>query len=208
MVLDVDSTLTSVEGIDWLARRRGAEMTDAVRAMTDRAMRGEIPLDSVYGERLALIRPTRADVEALARAYEAHVAPGALETIAALRATGVRVVLVSGGLREAIAPMALSLGFTEDALHAVDVRFDGDGAYAGFDTTSPLTTQDGKPRVVRALALPRPVLAVGDGSTDAAMRPAVEAFAAFVGFVRREPVVRAADLVIDSFHMLREVVLS
>jgi phosphoserine phosphatase len=206
-VLDVDTTLAGVEGIDWLARRRGEPVTDEVRAMTERAMRGEVPLDAVYGERLALIRPSRADVEALALAYEAHVAPGALETLTALRAAGVRAVLVSGGIRQAIAPMALALGFTDGALHAVDVRFDAQSAYAGFDESSPLTTQAGKPRVVRGLALPRPVLAVGDGSTDAAMRPAVDAFAAYVGFVRREPVVRAADLVIDSFHMLREVVL-
>lgn len=208
VVLDVDSTLSGVEGIDWLAARRGPALAEAVRALTDRAMRGEIPLDGVYGERLALIRPTAADVHALALAYEAHVAAGAAETIMALRAAGARVVLVSGGVRQAIAPMARALGFADDALHAVDVRFDADGAYAGFDEASPLATQGGKPLVVRALALPRPVLAVGDGSTDAAMRPAVDAFAAYTGFARREPVVREADLVIDSFLQLREVVLS
>ena len=32
VVLDVDSTLCGVEGIDWLAQRRGPEMADRVRA--------------------------------------------------------------------------------------------------------------------------------------------------------------------------------
>ena len=61
--------------------------------------------------------------------------------------------------------------------------------------------------MVRALALPRPVLAVGDGATDLAMRPAVDRFAAFTGFVRRKPVVDAADVEISSFDQLLATVL-
>ena len=57
-------------------------------------------------------------------------------------------------------------------------------------------------------ALPRRILAVGDGATDLAIRPAVDAFAAFTGFVRRAPVVASADVVIDSFAQLVELVLS
>ena len=55
VVLDVDSTLCGVEGIDWLAQRRGGDVARRVRELTDRAMNGEIPLDSVYGERLAML---------------------------------------------------------------------------------------------------------------------------------------------------------
>jgi hypothetical protein len=40
------------------------------------------------------------------------------------------------------------------------------------------------------------------------MRPAVDAFAAYVGFVRREPVVRGAEYVITSFDELAELVLA
>ena len=50
VVLDVDSTLCGVEGVDWLAQRRGADVAARTRALTERAMNGEIPLDSVYGE--------------------------------------------------------------------------------------------------------------------------------------------------------------
>ena len=110
VVLDVDSTVAGIEGIDWLAERRGPEIAAQVVAMTDRAMRGEIPLDAVYGERLALIRPTHDEIDALAAAYRATMAPGVGDAIARLRAAGVRVVLVGGGLREAILPMARELG--------------------------------------------------------------------------------------------------
>ena len=91
---------------------------------------------------------------------------------------------------------------------AVSLRFGEDGAYAGFDERSPLATASGKRRIVESLALEPPALGVGDGSTDLAMRPAVAAFAAFTGFVRREPVAAAADHVLSSFTSLRELVLA
>ena len=76
-----------------------------------------------------------------------------------------------------------------------------------FDTSSPLTTSVGKGTVVAALGLPRPILAVGDGHTDLAMRSAVDSFAAFTGFVSREAVVRGADRVVGSFREVASAVL-
>ena len=207
VVLDVDSTLSGVEGIDWLASLRGPAMAARIAELTDRAMRGEITLESVYGERLRMISPTRREIEALAIRYVEAIAPGAETVIEALRSAGVSIAVVSGGLREAIVPLARMVGAEGDALSAVSIRFDLDGRYVGFDEQSPLATQGGKERVVRELALPAPVLGVGDGATDLAMRPAVAAFGAYVGFVRRDPVVRAADFTIESFAQLAELVL-
>lgn len=206
VVLDVDSTLSGIEGIDWLAALRGPEMAARISALTDRAMRGEIALDSVYGERLRMIAPARAEIDALAAQYLESIAPDAERVIAALREAGVAVAVVSGGLREAIMPLARSVG-AGDALSAVSIRFDGAGKYAGYDERSPLATQKGKEQVVRNLGLAAPVLGVGDGATDLAMRPAVAAFAAYTGFVRREPVATGADFIIESFAQLEALVL-
>lgn len=200
LVLDVDSTLCGVEGIDWLAARRGPEIARRVRELTDRAMNGEIALDEVFGQRLAMIQPTRAEIEALAQEYVARIAPGAREVILEARTAGVRIVLVSGGLRPAIRPLADDL---EVELHAVDLRFGPEGGYVGFEESSALATQSGKLQVVSALGLRRPALAMGDGSTDVAMRAAVEAFAAYTGFVTRDAVVREADFVVSGFPALR-----
>lgn len=207
VVLDVDSTLCALEGIDWLARRGGPDVAAEIARLTERAMDGAVALDAVYGERLAVVRPTVHDVAELALAYERALVPESREVVAALREAGVRVVLVSGGLRDAIVPLARALGIADDDVHAVRLRFDANGAYAGFDERSPLTTDDGKRTIIAALALPRPTLAVGDGATDAAARPAVDAFAAFTGVVRREPVVAAADMVLSSCAELRALVL-
>lgn len=206
VILDVDSTLSGIEGIDWLAGLRGPEVAREVARLTERAMAGEIALEDVYGARLAAIAPLPQEIAALAAAYQAHVAPDAGAVLAELRANGVRLVAVSGGLREAILPLAESLGFTPPEVHAVGIQF-GPGGVAEFERGSPLTRSEGKLEVVQRLALPRPSLAVGDGMTDLAMRAGVDAFAAFTGFVRRRPVAERADHVISSFRDLLSLVL-
>jgi phosphoserine phosphatase len=208
VVLDVDSTLSGVEGIDWLAARQDGGLGAKVAALTDRAMRGEIPLSSVYGERLKLVNPSRDDVSALADMYQSMLAPGAAQAVRQLHDAGRRVVVVSGGIREAILPLTSSLGVADAQVHAVRVTFTTEGRYAGYEAQSPLTTSDGKRTVVEQLALPKRVLAVGDGATDLAMKPAVDMFAAFTGFVNRAAVVAGADVAVDSFDQIVELALA
>jgi phosphoserine phosphatase len=124
-----------------------------------------------------------------------------------MQAAGVRVVLVSGGLRQGILPMARELGIAAEEVRAVDLYLDEQGSYRDFDRGSPLATSAGKEAVVRDLALDRPALAMGDGATDIAMKPVVDCFAAFVGFARRPNVVAAADVVIESFEALAAMVV-
>jgi len=207
VVLDVDSTVSGIEGIDWLAGRRGGDVARKIAALTDDAMRGAIPLERVYGERLRLIKPRRDEVDALARAYVDALAPGCAVALAALRRGGVDVMLVSGGLRNALFRLTLALGLDEQSLHAVDAHFDAGGAYTGFDESSPLATSTGKRTVVARAGATRPTLMVGDGSTDLAARPACDAFAAYTGFVRRESVVSAADAEVRSFAELETMVM-
>lgn len=208
VVLDVDSTLAAIEGIDWLAERCEPSVASEIARLTARAMDGELALDDIYGERLALIRPSEDEIDELALRYESAIAPGAADAIARLREAGVQLVIVSGGILQAILPAARALGFAEAEVHAVRLTFDAHGEYVGFDCASPLATQHGKVQVVRALSLPRPLLAVGDGATDAALLPAVDSFAAFTGFVRREPVAAAADSELRSFNDLLKLVLA
>jgi phosphoserine phosphatase len=211
VVIDVDSTLCGVEGIDFLAERRGPEISSQIVALTDRAMKGDIALESIYGHRLTVIQPTRADISALATAYERSVAPDAAESIEAMRRADVRLILVSGGIREAILGIARRLGFAEQDVHAVSLRFDDRGNYAGFDEKSPLTNQLGKPELVGRLIasgrLPRPVLALGDGMTDAKLVGTVDTFAVYTGFARRASVAALAALEIPSFSALERAVL-
>jgi phosphoserine phosphatase len=207
VVLDVDSTLSDVEGIDWLAALRGPKIEKWSAALTARAMAGAIPIESVYGERLRVVKPTRSELNQLGQTYVDRVAHNAAKTLSGFRKHSIEVVLVSGGLREAILPLAEMLGVPEDHVHAVSVFFDVAGEYSGFDEGSPFTQQTGKRSAVGEMELKGPILAMGDGMTDSEMKPVVDAFAAFIGFIRRQPVVDRADYVIETFDQLGKLVL-
>ncbi|RME33507.1 MAG: HAD family hydrolase [Gammaproteobacteria bacterium] len=196
VLFDCDSTLSAVEGIDELARRAG--VGDEVAELTARAMAGAIPLESIYGRRLELIRPDRAALEWLAARYLERITPGAPETIGALQAEGVAVDLVSGGLRPALLPLATALGLTEDRVHAVDVRLGEAGGYLDFERDYPLARSGGKAEVVRRVRAPgEPVAMVGDGITDLETMEAGADFIGFGGVVVREAVKSAAPVYVE-----------
>ncbi|MGH7652674.1 MAG: HAD-IB family phosphatase [Gemmatimonadaceae bacterium] len=207
IVLDVDSTLSDVEGIDWLAALRGPEIQAWSAGLTANAMAGRLPIEAVYGERMGIVRPTSKELEELGQVYLERVAARAEEILAEFRRSDIELVMVSGGLREAILPLANKLGIPDRRVYAVSVFFDANGGYAGFDEDSPFTQQGGKRSAVVAMGLAGPVLAVGDGMTDCEMKPVVDSFAAFTGFQRRDAVVERADYIIENFDQLRDLVL-
>ena len=192
VVFDCDSTLAAIEGIDELSGPFRAQ----IQALTEAAMQGTVPLEEVYGRRLEIIRPTRDRVAALGRAYVDALVADARETVEALLWLGKTVRVVSGGLRPPVEEVARALGLSADAVAAVGIDFDGGGGYAGFERASPLARSGGKEQVIRAWALPRPALLVGDGATDLEARPAVDAFAAYMGVAFRPAVAAAADFVL------------
>lgn len=196
VVFDCDSTLSAVEGIDELASAHRAE----VEALTTAAMRGELPLESVYGRRLELIRPDRSQLDALAQLYVERLVPDAVEVVAALREEGITVRILSGGLLPAVLAVADALGIMEDDVAAVGVRFGLDGAYAGYDESSPLARSGGKCDVLAAWRAQLGVRAmlVGDGATDAEAASVADVFVAYAGVTERAAVVDAADAVIRS----------
>lgn len=200
VVFDCDSTLSAIEGIDELAGAHRAAITE----LTETAMRGDVPLQDVYGRRLALIRPSRVAIDELAAQYIAAAVPDARETVAALHERGVAVRILSGGIRQAILPFAEWLGLTPADVQAVDIHFDDAGRYAGFDESSPLARSGGKHTLLAAwrASLPTPIVMVGDGVTDLEARPAVEMFIAYAGVTHREAVVREADAVLNEQSML------
>jgi phosphoserine phosphatase len=194
VIFDCDSTLSAIEGIEELAREHRVE----VEALTEAAMRGEVRLEEVYGRRLTLVNPTREQVAELGRRYIDTLVPDARAVVATLLSEGVQVRVISGGLRPAVVMLAREIGIDESAVAAVDLYFDDDGGYAGFDALSPLAASGGKRIVIErwAESLPRPIMLVGDGATDQEAQGVVDAFVAFAGVTARPGVIAAADMVI------------
>ena len=194
VIFDCDSTLCAIEGIEELSHAHREE----IARLTTEAMNGTLPLQEVYGRRLELIRPTTADLARIGALYIERLVAGAAETIDTLRAWGVDVHVLSGGLAPAVRTVARHLGIPDDHVAAVEIDFAPDGSYRGFSGDSLLARSHGKRHWVEAQGdrLAHPILLIGDGMTDLEARPAIEAFAAFTGVVARPEVVRRADVVI------------
>lgn len=206
IVFDCDSTLSAIEGIDELGRAGGPAMFERIEAMTNDAMNGKLPVEAVFGERLRIIRPTSAHVEAVGLRYIETVEPTAQVTLDALRSAGWTPIILSGGFRNAIRPLADHLGVAR--VEAVDLYFDGNGDYAGYDETYPTTRSGGKPEVIRALKRelnPARVVMVGDGVSDLETKSEVDLFVGFGRYVARTRVKNEASAFVYSLQEIPDL---
>ena len=196
---DCDSTLSSIEGIDELARLRGPDVFASVKALTVDAMNGKVRIEDVFGLRLDRIRPSRGELALLGRLYVGTVEPTARATIAAMAAAGWTPLILSAGFRQAIGPLAEFLGVAR--IEAVDLFFSGDGSYRDFDRGFPATRSGGKREIIdrlRAELRPERVVMVGDGVSDLETRPSVDLFVGYGGYVAREKLRREAGAFVTS----------
>jgi len=203
---DCDSTLSAIEGIDELARAGGPQIFAEVEAMTNDAMNGKIPVEAVFERRLALIRPRRNHVEAVGRNYVETMEPTALATLAELNVRGWTTVIVSGGFRQAIRPLANALKI--ERVEAVDLFFDEMGNYSGYDAAYPTTRSGGKPEVIAQLKRelnPDYTIMVGDGVSDLESKAEVDRFIGFGRYVIRAAVKNKADAFISSLDELLRI---
>jgi len=203
LCLDCDATLSAIEGIDELARLRGAEVLARVAAMTAEAMDGKIPIEQVFARRLDLIRPSLADMAAIGRLYVEQVEPTAKEVLGRLKSAGWTPLILSAGYTQSIAPLAAFLGV--DRIEAVRLLFDERGGYLGFDENFPTTRAGGKPVRIAGLKRelrPARVVMVGDGVSDLETRPSVDLFVGFGRYVERAKVKVGAAAFIRSFAEL------
>lgn len=192
VVLDCDSTISDIEGINELAAMNGVPYE--VAEMTRQAMDGEVPFEDVFGSRLEMIRPTRKQLAAVGKLYIEALVEDADVTIGALQYLGVDVRLVSGGYGEALLPLARHLDIPTSHLHANTLRFDQDGQYAGFDADNPLCRMGGKAETLRRLPAAGPTLFMGDGASDVEVCPEVELFVGYGGVEKRAKVQQMAPI--------------
>ncbi|MFN8527645.1 MAG: HAD-IB family phosphatase [Anaerolineae bacterium] len=208
---DCDSTLSSIEGIDELARFKGKEQR--VSVLTEKAMNGDLDLSQVYGKRLKAIRPTRGQLKAIEEKYWDTLVPDALAVVNALRFLGKQVFIISGGLAEPVRAFGRRLGVPPENIRAVELEYNelsgewwryndpqaqSRQTYLAYNDESPLTVSSGKPQIIRELADGKHgrKMMIGDGASDLATRPVVDLFVGFGGVVARKKVQDEADVFI------------
>ncbi len=190
IVFDCDSTLSSIEGIDFLARNNG--VGDAVKLLTSEAM-GKTGLNpTVYQQRLDLVIPRREQVHALGHQYFAHRAPDILDVINLFKRLKKEVYLVSSGVNPAVRMFGEMLQIPAENVFAVDLRFDQQGNFLDFERSSPLINNDGKRTILQQLKNHhQDIIHIGDGLNDVVTLDMVTRFIGYGGIAYRKNI---ADL--------------
>lgn len=168
VVMDMDSTLISIECIDEIADMQG--LKPQVAAITESAMRGEIDFAESLRRRVALLKGL--DEGALQRVYDERLRlnPGAGIMLTELKKHGTKTLLVSGGFMFFTARLKSRLGL--DFAHANELEI-ANGKLTG-NVSGKIVDAQGKAdwliRVRKELGLkPDQVIAMGDGANDLKM---------------------------------------
>lgn len=125
LVMDVDSTLINQEVIELLGARAGK--ADEIKAITDRAMAGELDFESSLRDRVSLLSGLSESVLEEVQ-NEITLTPGATELLKSVHEAGHTVGLVSGGFTTVISPLAQSLGITHVRANTLEIK---DGLLTG-----------------------------------------------------------------------------
>jgi len=201
LFIDCDSTLSSIEGIDELARCSNPAIFAEVEELTTSAMNGDVPLVEVFARRMEVIRPDQYMAGLVSQRYLDTMVPGVVRLIENAKAKGWLPVILSGGFAPLIRPLAERLGIRH--VEAVPLKFNELGEYAGYGNDYPTTRNLGKNEVIREwknAMLPERVIMIGDGVSDLETKPDVDLMIGFGGVVSRAKVKESADIWLTDFN--------
>jgi len=196
VMLDVDSTLIQNEVIELLADRAGSG--DLVKAITARAMNGEMDFASALRERVATLAGlTQKDIEEVQCIIA--LTPGARTLVDTLHHLGIHVGLVSGGFIEIVAPLAQSLGIKFVRANSLEMI---EGVLTGR-VIGPIIDRAAKAEALREYAASMSIplaqtVAIGDGANDLDM---IAAAGLGIAFNAKPLVAHAADAAISAPYL-------
>ncbi|MED9801159.1 MAG: phosphoserine phosphatase SerB [Prevotella sp.] len=166
--LDMDSTIIQTECIDELAMRAG--VGDQVKAITARAMRGEIDFKESFRERVALLKGL--DVSVMQDIAEhLPITEGAERLMSVLKRCGYKIAILSGGFTYFGEYLQRKFGI--DYVYANELEIDEDGKLTG-NYVGPIVDGQRKAELLKLIAQVEKVnlaqtIAVGDGANDLPM---------------------------------------
>ncbi|MES2757725.1 MAG: phosphoserine phosphatase SerB [Pseudomonadota bacterium] len=186
VAMDMDSTLITIECIDEIADMQG--LKPQVSAITEAAMRGELDFSASLTQRVALLKGL--DASALQRVYDERlqISMGGEAMLAAVKAAGLKTLLVSGGFTFFTERLQERLAL--DYAHANMLEIDG-GKLTGRVVGGIVDAEVKKQTVERVCAElgigTQQAIVMGDGANDLKMMSVAGLSVAF----RAKPVVRA-----------------
>ena len=168
LIADMDSTMIQQECIDELGIVAG--LGDRIKAITVRAMRGEIDFADALRERVGLMAGLDARVIDTIVRDRITFMPGGKTLVGTMKAHGAYTALVSGGFRQFTSRVAASIGFHTNEANDLIIE---NGKLEG-KVAEPILGKEAKVAALQHLSLvngltPVDALAVGDGANDIPM---------------------------------------
>ncbi len=168
LIADMDSTMIQQECIDELGIVAG--LGDKIKAITVRAMRGEIDFADALRERVGLMAGLDAKVIDSILRERITFMPGGKTLVATMKAQRAYTALVSGGFRQFTSKVAASIGFNTNEANDLIIE---NGKLTG-KVAEPILGKEAKLAALKHLSLvngltPADAIAVGDGANDIPM---------------------------------------
>ncbi|MFB6092517.1 MAG: phosphoserine phosphatase SerB [Haloquadratum sp.] len=201
VAFDFDGTLSDSEMTVLLGEQMG--VADRMAEITERAMNDELSYAESLRERASLLEGLAED-DAEAAFEEVRLRPGAADLIERVREAGHHVAILTGGFERGVERALEREGVGVDSIVANRLPMAG-GRLTG-DVEGPLVTgtkDDALESLASDLDVPLSrTIAVGDGANDL---PMLEVAGLSIGFVPKDAVRPACDVVVATMHRLGKV---
>ncbi|QQS59158.1 HAD-IB family phosphatase [Candidatus Peregrinibacteria bacterium] len=174
-LFDFDSTLVTVETLDELLKKalvnhpQKEHLSAEIEAITNAGMSGELAFRESLVRRMQIANIHQAYIDALGHDFTHFITDSIPEVIHILLEAGHKVVIVSGGFRELILPVAEMLCIPPEDCFANEFQKEN-GVVIGVDLTNPLSENGGKTKISEKLFAENDameVIIIGDGMSDA-----------------------------------------
>jgi len=167
IVFDMDMTIVDFEIINKLASFVGVD--EQVKAITERAMNGEMDFKESLRQRVRLLKGTSTSTLSEI-AQDLQLTPGSEELVHHLKHVGYKIALISGGFTYFTDVLKERLGFDYAFANELEIE---DGVLTG-EIKGEIIDAEAKGRIIYRLAeleriSPDNIVAVGDGANDCLM---------------------------------------
>lgn len=206
---DLDSTLVSFEGLDWLAARRG--IAGKFMKITSETMEGKRNFSDTFEEKVSLLAPKPQDLIDLAAHYRHNLVADAHQVISALQALDKHVGILTNNFYPALYQVTSLLNIPQSLVIANNIIYDNNDAYSRIKYHPLLKPLGSKANAIKKLRGKHSQLVmVGDSVGDLETKPYVKLFIGYGGVVTRPKVKQSADafVICQSMAALLPVILS
>ncbi len=195
-IFDFDSTLISIETLDFLIGKSAKENKSEVEKITHMAMSGKLTFADSLRLRFADIKLEKSDIDALKNEICNYLTEGFVTGINQLESE-FDIYIISGGFLEIIAPVAEKLGISPKNCFANNFIYQ-DQKVVGFEQANIMAQNGGKPKIVEQILSKKSydkIFMIGDGYTDLEVSKANSkvTFCGFGEHVVRDSVLKEAE---------------